>query len=290
MSPFRRSIRERWAQILTAGATLSKPPAKTGIGNRLHYAVTDAVAMTYRNLIKYVRLPQLLLFSTIQPVMFILLFNYVFGGALSGTTGQPGGDYIQFLLPGIWAQTVVFGSTQTGVGLADDLNKGVVDRFRSLPMARSAVLAGRTIADTIRNAFVVALMLAVGVALGFRFLSSWPAAIGALAMAVLLGLTFSWIQAFFGLMLRDPETVQVAGFVWVFPLTFASSAFVPTESMPGWLQAFANNQPVSKAIDAIRALALGGPTANDVWIALAWLIGILIVFVPLTVARYRRLS
>jgi ABC transporter DrrB family efflux protein len=250
----------------------------------LSWAVNDALAMTRRNLLRYVRVPNLLVFSTIQPVMFVLLFTYVFGGAVR----IPSGSYKDFLLPGILVQTVIFGSTQTGVGLADDLSRGMIDRFRSLPMARSAVLAGRTLSDTVRNLFVVLLMIGVGLLIGFRFHAGFIAAVGAIVLAVLFGLAFSWISAFIGLAVRDVESAQTAGFIWIFPLVFASAVFVPVATMPGWLQSFARVNPVTNTAEAVRALCQGGPTASHVLHALAWVVGILLVFVPLSVRRYRR--
>jgi ABC transporter DrrB family efflux protein len=251
----------------------------------LWWTVADAAAVTRRNLYRYVRVPTLLLFSTIQPVMFVLLFTFVFGGAIQ----VPGVDnYIDFLMAGILAQTVIFGSTQTGVALAEDMSRGMVDRFRSLPMARSAVLAGRTTSDTVRNLFVVCLMLVVGTLVGFRFHAGVVPAVGAVGLALAFGLAFSWISALIGLSVRDVESAQAAGFVWVFPLVFASSAFVPVDTMPGWLQTFADINPVTVTVNALRALTLGGPTARPVLEALAWIVGILLVFVPLAVNRYRR--
>jgi ABC transporter DrrB family efflux protein len=251
----------------------------------LRWTFADAAAMTKRNLYRYIRVPTLLLFSTIQPVMFVLLFTYVFGGAIQ----VPGVDrYIDYLMAGILAQTVVFGSTQTGVGLAEDLSRGMVDRFRSLPMARSAVLAGRTLSDTVRNLFVVSLMLLVGTLVGFRFHAGVGPALGAVGLALAFGLAFSWISALIGLSVRDVESAQAAGFVWVFPLVFASSAFVPVASMPGWLQGFAKANPITNTVDALRVLCLGGPTVRPVLQAVAWIAGILLVFVPLAVNRYRR--
>jgi ABC transporter DrrB family efflux protein len=251
----------------------------------LWWTVADAAAVTRRNLYRYVRVPTLLLFSTIQPVMFVLLFTFVFGGAIQ----VPGVDnYIDFLMAGILAQTVIFGSTQTGVALAEDMSRGMVDRFRSLPMARSAVLAGRTTSDTVRNLFVVCLMLVVGTLVGFRFHAGVVPALGAVGLALAFGLAFSWISALIGLSVRDVESAQAAGFVWVFPLVFASSAFVPVDTMPGWLQTFADINPVTVTVNALRALTLGGPTARPVLEALAWIVGILLVFVPLAVNRYRR--
>jgi ABC-2 type transport system permease protein/oleandomycin transport system permease protein len=250
----------------------------------LSWAVTDALAMTRRNLFRYIRVPNLLVFSTIQPVMFVLLFTYVFGGAVRIS----GGSYKDFLLPGILVQTVIFGSTQTGIGLADDLSRGMIDRFRSLPMARSAVLAGRTLSDTVRNLFVVLLMIGVGLLIGFRFHAGFIAAVGAVALAVLFGLAFSWISAYIGMVVRDVESAQTAGFIWIFPLVFASAVFVPVSTMPGWLQSFARVNPVTTTAEAVRALCQGGPTASHVLHSLAWIAGILLVFVPLSVRRYRR--
>ena len=262
---------------MTTGAT-SAPRRPLG------WVVSDAAAMTRRNLLRYVRIPTLLLFSTIQPVMFVLLFRYVFGGSIR----VPGVNYVDFLMPGIFVQTVVFGASQTGVGLAEDLSKGMIDRFRSLPMARSAVLAGRTMSDTVRNLFVILLMVGVGTLVGFRFHAGVVPALAAVALAVAFGLAFSWISAFIGLSVRDVESAQAAGFIWVFPLVFASSAFVPLRGMPGWLQAFAKANPITNTVDALRALCLGGPTTTPVLRALAWIAAILLVFVPLAVSRYRR--
>jgi ABC transporter DrrB family efflux protein len=259
----------------------------------LRWVVADARAMTWRNLLKYARIPTLLVFSTVQPVMFVLLFAFVFGGAIQ----VPGVNYKDFLMPGIFVQTVVFGSTQTGIGLAEDLSKGLVDRFRSLPMARSAVLAGRTISDTIRNAFVVLLMTGVGYAIGFRFHGGPLSSIAAILLAISVGASFSWISANIGLAIRDVEATQAASFVWIFPFVFASSAFVPVESMPGWLEAWARVNPISIWVNAVRALTLGDPAAGivvggstwtHVWQSLAWIAGILMVFVPLAVRRYRK--
>jgi ABC-2 type transport system permease protein/oleandomycin transport system permease protein len=197
--------------------------------------------------------------------------------------------YVDYLMPGIFVQTVVFGATQTGVGLAEDLTKGMIDRFRSLPMARSAVLAGRTLSDTVRNAFVVLLMSVVGYLVGFRIHAGVPAAVAAAALALAFGLCFSWISALIGLAVRDVESTQAASFVWIFPLVFASTAFVPLVRLPGWLQAWAKINPVSVTVDALRALLEGWPsTTYHLAEALAWVAAILIVFVPLSVRKYRR--
>ncbi|NDJ78924.1 MAG: ABC transporter permease [Chloroflexi bacterium] len=270
----------------------SPPRPGTDLAGRLQrfsWNFTDTFVVARRNLIRYVRLPQLLVFSTIQPIMFVLLFAYVFGGAIT----VPGNiDYINYLIPGIMIQTVLFGASQTTVGLAEDLSQGMIDRFRSLPMARSAVLAGRTLADSIRNVFVVLLMVGVGYLIGFSFQNGLPAAIAAILIVVAFGHAFSWISAFLGLITKDPEAAQVAGFVWIFPLVFASSAFVPVETMPDWLQAFAEVQPISRTINAARYLTLGdaapGASMTDVWLTLVWMAGIMAVFVPLSIWQYRR--
>ena len=216
--------------------------------------------------------------------MFVLLFRYVFGGAIH----VPGISYVDFLMPGIIVQTVVFGATSTAVGLSQDMSKGIIDRFRSLPMSRSAVLAGRTIADLARNVFVVLLMIVVGIAVGFRFHNGFGPALAAVLVALLLGYTLSWVFAFIGLTVADPESAQLAGFLFVFPLVFASSVFVSIRSMPGWLQAFANAQPITRAANAVRALTEGGPiSVNLIW-TVVWSIAILAVFAPLAVRRYRK--
>ncbi len=256
--------------------------AAQGIG----WMLSDIMVMTWRNLLRYARMPQLLVFSTIQPVMFLLLFAFVFGGAIA----TPGGSYINYLIPGIIVQTVVFGAMQTGIGLADDLSKGLIDRFRSLPMARSAVLAGRTISDLIRNIFVVLLMAGVGFLIGFRFYEGIGAASAAFAITILFGFAFSWISAAIGMMVRNVETAQVAGFIWVFPLVFASSIFVPVDTMPMWLQAFARISPITVTVNGVRALVLGLPVGNNIWYALAWIAGILAVFMPVAIIQYRKVA
>ncbi|MEE9283032.1 MAG: ABC transporter permease [Nitrososphaerales archaeon] len=242
--------------------------------------------MTKRNLLRYIRIRELLVFSTIQPVMFVLLFAFVFGGAIN----TPGVSYIDYLIPGILIQAVVFGSNQTGVGLAEDLSKGMIDRFRSLPMARGAVLAGRTLSDTVRNVFVVLLMLGVGGLIGFRFQNGLPAAVGAIFIAVLFGMAFSWISAALGLFVKDVEAVQTAGFIWVFPIIFASSLYVPVETMPEPLRFFAQLNPITVAVDSVRGLALGAPFSPPIIPALIWGFGIIAIFMPLSIYRYLRIS
>jgi ABC-2 type transport system permease protein len=243
----------------------------------------DAVVIARRNLIGIARTPQLLVFATIQPILFVLLFRYVFGGAID----VPGVSYVDYLIPGIIVQTVVFGATSTAVGLSEDMSKGIIDRFRSLPMSRSAVLGGRTIADLARNVFVVLLMIAVGTAVGFRFHNGFLPAVAAVFVALLLGYCLSWVFAFIGLTVADPESAQLAGFLPIFPLVFASSVFTSIQSMPGWLQAFAKVQPITRAADTVRALTQGGPVAANLIWTLLWSIAILAVFAPLAVRRYR---
>jgi len=266
----------------TATADVLEPSEQRGA--QIAYAIADTVTIAQRNLITLRRVPQLLVFSPVQPVMFVLLFRYVFGGAIR----VPGQSYVDFLMPGVFAQTVVFGSMNTAVGLATDVNSGLIERFRSLPMARSAVLAGRTLADAVRNVLVVTLMAAVGFLVGFRVHTNGFGLLGAMALLVLFGYALSWIFAAVGLAVGQPETAQAAAFPVVAPLVFASSAFVPVNSMPGWLQPFAEHQPLSVVVSASRDLVLGGPTAGHVLQALAWCAAILAVAAPLAVRRYRR--
>jgi ABC-2 type transport system permease protein/oleandomycin transport system permease protein len=251
---------------------------------RLRWAASDLATIAQRNLIAYVRIPEALFFSSVQPVMFVLLFRYVFGGAIH----TPGTSYVNYLIPGIFVQTVAFGAVATSIGLAEDLHKGIIERFRALPMARSAVLAGRTVADLVRNVFVVLLITGIGYAVGFRVQTGVLPFIAGLAIILLFAYALSWGFAFVGLSAPNSETAQVMAFPLLFPLTFASSAFVPVSSMPGWLQGFAAHQPVSIVCDTARALMLGGPTSTYVWQSVAWTVGIVVVLAPLAVHRYRR--
>jgi ABC transporter DrrB family efflux protein len=268
-------------------------PSRPGLSKSL----SDTMIVTGRNLRRVVRNPQVLVFSTIQPVMLVLLFNYVFGGAIGASLHAPGIPYVDYLLPGVMIQAIAFGTTTTAVGMSEDLSSGVIDRFRSLPMARSAVLAGRAIADTLRIAFVIVLMTGVGFIIGFRFTVGPARVIEAFAVAVAFGLSFSWIAVWIGMLVSQPEAAQSAGFIWLFPLIFASSVFVPTDTFPSALQAFASWNPLTHFVDALRTITLevgGGtrvvPTARPVLTALAWAVGILVVFAPLAVLRYRRAS
>ncbi len=252
-------------------------------------AVTDAGVVTARNLRHFIRQPELLVFSTIQPIMFVLLFAYVFGGAVRGSL--PGGvKYVDFLLPGIFVQSVAFRATQTGVGLSEDLERGVVDRFRSMPMARSAVLLGRTVADLVRNVLIIGLMILVGYVVGFRFHAGLLDALASVAVVSAFGFALSWIFAFVALTVRGAEAAQSAGFVVIFPLVFASSVFVPVSSMPGWLQAFAKVSPVTLTADTARSYALVGGVPSSLGGTAAWILGLLALFIPLCVWRYRRMS
>jgi len=271
---------------MSAAPASSRAP---GLLAEAGWALRDCALVTGRNLRHFVRQPQLLIFSTIQPVMFIVLFAYVFGGAI-GRTLPAGLDYIDFLLPGIFIQSSGFRASQTAVGLAEDLQRGVVDRMRSMPMSRAAVLVGRTTADLVRSLFVVVLMIGVGYLVGFRFTEGVLEAAGAVVVVLLFGFALSWIFTLVGLITDSAEAAQSAGFVAIFPLVFASSAFVPVETMPSWLEGFASVSPVTAAVDSARALSVGGEVGDPLLLFLAWVAGLLAVFVPLSVWRYRRMS
>jgi len=246
--------------------------------------IANVGTITGRNLHRLVRVPTLIAFATVQPIMFVLLFTYTWGGAV-----HPPGviHYVDYVLPGTFVLAIAFGASQTGVAIADDLATGMIDRFRALPMARSAVLAGRTVADAVRNLFVLALMTGVGSLIGFRFHAGPGPALAAVGLALAIGVAFSWIFALLGLLVRDPESAGIGGLLAVIPLIFVSSTFVPVATMPGWLQAFAKLNPITVTVDALRALCLGGPTATHVWQALAWIVGLLIATIPVAVLRYR---
>jgi ABC transporter DrrB family efflux protein len=271
------------AETLGAPGAHSEPSLRVRFG----WAVTDTLTITRRNLLVWMRVPAYLMFTVIQPVMFVLLFRYVFGGAIP--VRSPGG-YVDFLMPGIIAQSAAFATFGTAIALAQELKKGVIDRLRSMPMARSAVLAGRLVADTGRMLVTILVLIAVGYAVGFRFANGWLAAVAMVVLATVFGLAICCISAYTGLAIGDEESVQAFGLIWLFPITFLSSAFVPIPTMPGWLQAFANNQPVTYVINTMRALALGGPVQADLLKSVAWLAGIFIVFLPLAVRAYRRAS
>jgi ABC transporter DrrB family efflux protein len=250
----------------------------------LRGAISDTLVLSRRNFMRIVRAPDLLLAFTVQPIMFVLLFAYVFGGAIP----TPGHSYIDFLIPGILVQTMAFGGFVTAMGIAEDLRKGLIDRFRSLPMARSAVLTGRTLSDIVTNGISIAVMLIVGVIIGFGFESPFLHVVLGILILLLFGYAFSWVFAFIGLTSSSPEAAQSLGFILIFPLTFISSAFVPPETMPGALQWFAEWNPISITVNAIRALFIGDPAGNTVWGAIAWSLAIAAIFAVLAVAKYKR--
>jgi ABC-2 type transport system permease protein/oleandomycin transport system permease protein len=267
--------------------TITVPSGRHDIEDRppTSSIVADALTIAHRNLIALMRTPTTLVFSTIQPVIFVLMFRYVFGGAIR----VPGyTHYVDYLMPGIFVQTVCFGSVNTGIGLATDLQTGIIERFRSLPMARSAVLAGRTLADVVRNLFVICLMVAVGFVVGFRVHTGLVPFLVAVVIMLGLGFALSWVMALIGLTTGNAEAAQAASFPIMALLVFASNAFVSPRTMPGPLKAYARHQPVSASISAIRALTHGGATTEAVVVALLWIAGITVVFAALAVNRYRR--
>jgi ABC-2 type transport system permease protein/oleandomycin transport system permease protein len=247
--------------------------------------LSDTRVMATRQLRKVVRRPMYVVYLFVQPVIFVLLFRYVFGGAIN--TGRV--SYVNYLMPGIIVMTAVFGALTTGLGLTEDMAAGVVDRFRSLPIARSAVLVGRTAADLLTNFLTLLVMLLIGFAVGFRPTQPIYEVVLAVMLVLAFGYVFSWISAYVGVSVRDPETAQSVGFIWVFPLVFASSAFVPTAHMPGVVRAFAKVNPVTLVVDAARHLTIGhGSALGPALGTLAWLAGLLLVFVPLSVRAFRR--
>jgi ABC-2 type transport system permease protein len=253
----------------------------------LSLTVSDTLVLAGRNLKRIPRQPDLLTAYTIQPVMFVLLFVYVFGGAIR----TPGFDYVDFLMPGIIAQSIAFGGFTTALGLSEDVQKGLIDRFRSLPMSRAAVLTGRTISDIVLNCLSIAVLFAVGFIAGFGFINASAGEIVlGLVLLILLGYAFSWVFALVGLYSSSPETANAIGFTAIFPLTFASSMFVPADSMPDGLRQFAEANPFTTITDALRSLWLDTPANSDVWMAFVWCLVLVAVFAPLAVARYRRVA
>jgi len=273
-----------------------EPPAAPSAGRRLRRALGDSLVITERNLIGFIRVPQSLFFLSVQPIMFVLLFRYVFGGAIR----IPGVDYVNYLMPGIFVQTAAFGSISTAVGMSEDLQKGLIERFRALPMARSAVLAGRGLADLARAILVIVIMTGVGFAVGFRPHGGLAGFLAGIGILLLFSHSLSWGFSLIGLTAANSETAQVMAFPFIFPLTFASSAFVAVPSLPSWLQAFARNQPVSQVINAVRDLMLGnnlhvpgvlrtgGSTGHAALFAVLWCLVLLAVLAPASVRRYRR--
>jgi ABC transporter DrrB family efflux protein len=248
--------------------------------------VADAMTIAWRNLMNVRRNPQLVAFMIIQPIMLVLMFRYVFGGVIR----VPGVDYVNFLMPGIFVQTVLFGAVNTGIGLAEDLQKGLVDRFRSLPMARSAVLVGRTLADMVRNTFAVILMCTVGFIVGWHPDGSPIDVLVGIFLVVLFAYSLSWFFAILGLATKSAEIAQAASFPLMMPLVFASAAFAPTESMPGWLKVFAEHQPVTAVVNAVRALTLGADVKSYIVSAIGWIIGITVVCATISIRLYRRVD
>ena len=260
-----------------AAATLSR-------GTSLRWALNDVLTLARRNLMALVRIPTSLVFAIIQPVMFVLLFRYVFAGSIN----VGGGEYVNFLIPGILVQTTIFGAIGTAIGLAEDLQRGLIERFKALPMARMAVLGGRTLADTARNIIVLATITLVGFAVGFRPHGGVVAYLQASLLMLTFAYCLSWGFAFVGLAAPNSETAQAMTFPLIFPLTFASNIFVRTNMMPPWLKAFANNQPVSQTAEAVRGLMLGTPHGNATWLSLIWAVGALALLAPLAVSRFRK--
>ena len=250
-------------------------------------AASDTWVMAKRNLTIWTRVPVFIVFSLVQPVIFTLLFRYVFGGAIPVALR---GGYVEYLLPGVIGQTAAFASMGTAISLATEVKEGVVDRLRAMPIARSAYLNGRILADVLRMTMTVLVIVGIGYLVGFSFRNGFAAAVGAIALAIALGTGVCLVSAAVGLTLKDEEATQAFGLLWLFPLTFVSSAFVPVQTMPGWLQAFANNQPLTHVINAIRSLSLGLPMHDDLWLSLVWIAVIFVVFTPLAVRAYQRVS
>jgi ABC-2 type transport system permease protein len=247
--------------------------------------VPDTMLLTRRHLLRTARTPQIIVLSAVTPIMFVLLFRYVFGGAIH-VPGYP--SYIDYLLPGIIVQTALFGGSSSAVGVADELTAGTTDRLRSLPTNRAAILASRTIADLIRLSYTMALVIAVGLLVGFRIHAEWPQALAAIGIAMLFGYACAWLFTLVGLLVRDVEGATLAGFMLTFPLVFASSAFTSTETMPGWLRTFADAQPVTQVANALRGLTNGGAVEPAVMHALVWSLGMLVVAEVLATWRFRK--
>jgi ABC-2 type transport system permease protein len=252
----------------------------------MSWLVSDSLVITKRHLIHIPRIPEMLFFTIIQPIIFILLFSIVFGNAIK----VPGESYINYMMPGIFVQTMAFSTTSTCIGLAEDLHKGLMDRFRALPMSRPAVLVGRLLADTVRSMLVLAIMIIVGYVVGFRFSNGFLPALGGIGLLLLFSFAFSTIGALIGLSVKSVEAANMAGMVWLFPLTFVSSAFVPVDTMPGWIQGFAKHQPVSVTIDALRGLFAGGEIAAPLIQSLVWCVAITVVCLTLAVRKYKQVS
>jgi ABC-2 type transport system permease protein len=264
-------------------------------------ALTNGLLVTKRNLLTLTRVPTVFIFELVQPIMFVLLFRFIYANNIANL--PPGLDYVQFLMPGIFVQNAIFGATTTAVGLAEDMKNGIIDRFRSLPMARSAVLIGRTTFDLAKNMILVAIVLVIGYLVGFRFQNGFVNAVLMIVLVMAVGFTFSWISACIGLALKQVEAVQAASFTWIFPVVFVSSAFVPVVGMAPFLQVIARNNPVTHWCNLARYLAVGPPAITDpvthmpidtfeglVVKSVLWIGGLLLIFVPLAIRLYRRLT
>ena len=273
--------------------------APASIGARVALALSDGFLVARRNLVTLTRVPTVFIFELVQPVMFVLLFRYIYENQLADLPI----DYVLFLMPGIFVQNAIFGATTTAIGLAEDLKKGIIDRFRSLPMARSAVLVGRTTSDLMKNFVLVAVVIAIGYLVGFRFQNGFVAALGVVVLVLTVGFAFSWISACIGLSLKEVEAVQAASFTWIFPVVFLSSAFVPVAGMASFLQPIAEHNPVTIWCNLARYLSLGEIGIIDpntkvpidtfeglLLKSVVWIVGLLIVFVPLAVRLYRKLD
>lgn len=269
---------------ITSSSIATKSAIDTETQSNFRWAISDTFEMVKRNLRHIPRSPELLLDVTVQPVIFVLLFVYIFGGAIS----IPGMSYVNYLMAGIFAQTLIFACMTSGIGLAYDLQKGLIDRFRSLPMSRSAVVAGRTVTDLLRGILAVVVMFVVGLAVGFRPEGNALDWVVGLGLLLLFAFAFSWIGVTIGMMVGTPEAVQAALFVFVFPLTFASSAFVPVDTMPSWLRAFAENQPLTKVIDMLRNIFTGQSWHTDAYWSLGWSVLLLAIFFPVAISLYKK--
>jgi ABC-2 type transport system permease protein/oleandomycin transport system permease protein len=271
------------------------------VGGRVSLAIYDTLLVTQRNLMTLTRVPTVFIFELVQPVMFVLLFRFIYANQLR--TLPFGLTYVQFLMPGIFVQNAIFGATTTAIGLAEDMKKGVIDRFRSLPMARSAVLAGRTTFDLAKNLILVTIVIAIGYLVGFRFQNGFLNAIGVILLVLACSFTFSWISACIGLALKEVEAVQAASFTWIFPVVFVSAAFVPVAGMASFLQVIARNNPVTHWCNLARYLALGKVGIIDsvthqpidtfeglLVKAIVWIAALLAIFIPLAIRLYRKLS
>jgi ABC-2 type transport system permease protein len=277
------------------------PRAPSTVGAKVSRAITNGFLVTRRNMLTLTRVPNVFIFELVQPIMFVLLFRFIYANNINNL--PPGLDYVQFLMPGIFVQNAIFGSTTTAIGLAEDMKQGIIDRFRSLPMARSAVLIGRTTFDLAKNLILVAIVLVIGYLVGFRFLNGWINAAWMLVLVMAVGFTFSWISACVGLSLKQVEAVQAASFTWIFPVVFVSSAFVPIQGMAPFLQVVARNNPVTHWCNLARYLAIGPAGITDpltgvpvatfeslVVMSVIWIVALLLIFVPLAIRLYRKLT